>query len=141
MLLISQLANEANVHLETIRYYERRGLLPAPPRRPSGYREYGPDSVARVRFIKSAQELGFSLVEIEILLALRVNADTNCDAVRKQAETKLAEINQKIQTLQRLQQALNQLVAACERGGPQGDCPILDALENHSLLEGQNNVA
>jgi MerR family copper efflux transcriptional regulator len=141
MLLISQLANEANVHVETIRYYERRGLLPAPLRRPSGYREYGPDSVARVRFIKSAQELGFSLVEIENLLALRINAGTSCDAVRKQAETKLAEINQKIQTLQRLQQALNQLVAACERGGPQGDCPILDALEHHSLLEGQNNVA
>jgi MerR family copper efflux transcriptional regulator len=141
MLLISQLANETNVHVETIRYYERRGLLPAPPRRPSGYREYGPDSVARVRFIKSAQELGFSLVEIENLLALRVNAGTSCDAVRKQAETKLAEINQKIQALQRLQQALNQLVAACERGGPQGECPILDALEHHSLLEGQNNVA
>jgi Hg(II)-responsive transcriptional regulator len=141
MLLISQLAAAANVHVETIRYYERRGLLPAPPRRPSGYREYGPGSVAHVRFIKSAQELGFSLVEIENLLALRVNADTSCVAVRKQAETKLEEINQKIQALQRLQQALNQLLAACERGGPRGDCPILEALENYSLQGDRNNVA
>jgi len=116
------------VHVETVRYYERRGLLPEPTRRPSGYRAYATATVARLRFIKNAQELGFSLAEIDKLLALRVDADTSCADVRRQAEAKLTEVEQKLQSLQQIQAALTQLVAACAHGGPHGECPILEAL-------------
>ncbi|MBW7883734.1 MAG: MerR family DNA-binding protein [Caldilineaceae bacterium] len=129
---IGELASAADVKIATIRYYERRGLLPEPPRRESGYREYDRDSVARLRFIKRAQGMGFSLVEIETLLALRVDAEQSCEEVRKQAEAKLAEIEEKIQALQELRLALGQLVAACEVGGPKGECPLLQALEDQS---------
>lgn len=127
-MTIGELARSAGVHVETVRYYERRGLVPQPARRPSGYRVYSADSVARIRFIKNAQGLGFSLAEIKKLLGLRIDADTNCSAVRRQAQTKLVEINDKIRALQQMQRALLQLVAACEQGGLQGECPILDAL-------------
>lgn len=129
---IGELARAADVKVATIRYYERRGILPEPPRRESGYREYDRASVARLRFIKRAQRMGFSLVEIETLLALRVDAEQSCEEVRKQAEAKLAEIEEKIQALRELRLALGQLVAACEVGGPKGECPLLQALEDHS---------
>lgn len=128
-MTISELAQAAGVHIETVRYYERRSLLPDPPRQSSGYRAYPTAMVARLRFIKNAQELGFSLAEIEKLLALRVDAVTSCAEVRRQAEAKLAEVEQKLQTLQQIQAALSRLVAACEQGGPQGECPILETLE------------
>lgn len=127
-MTIGELARSTGVHVETVRYYERCGLVPQPARRPSGYRVYSADSVARIRFIKNAQELGFSLAEIKKLLELRIDANTNCGEVRRQAQIKLSEINDKIRALQQMQQALLQLVAACEQGGPQGECPILDAL-------------
>ena len=135
-LTIGQLARCAGVNLETIRYYERRGLLPEPPRRASSYRAYPQESLARLRFIKSAQALGFTLKEINHLLSLRLHADTSCEQVRKQAEQKLAEVAQKIQALQELQQALMTLTAACAQGGPQGECPILEALEEQFLSQG-----
>jgi MerR family mercuric resistance operon transcriptional regulator len=127
-MTIGELARSAGVHVETVRYYERCGLVPQPARRPSGYRVYSADSVARIRFIKNAQELGFSLAEIKKLLELRIDANTNCGEVRRQAQIKLSELNDKIRALQQIQHALLQLVAACEEGGPQGECPILDAL-------------
>lgn len=131
-LTISQLAKTAGVHIETVRYYERRGLLPEPARRPSGYRAYAAGIVTRLRFIKNAQELGFSLAEIKKLLALRVDAHTTCAEVRHQATIKLVEVDQKLQALQQIQVALTQLVDACTRGGPQGECPILEALAETS---------
>jgi len=131
-MTISELAQAAGVHIETVRYYERRGLLPKPARRPSGYRAYPETMVARLRFIKNAQELGFSLAEIEKLLALRVDAVTSCVDVRRRAEVKLAEVAQKLQALQQIQAALSDLVAACAQGGPQGECPILEALEERA---------
>src|SRR5688572_27027868 len=97
VLTIGQLAKRAGVNLETIRYYERRGLLSEPPRRASGYRQYRPDVVARIRFIKRAQELGFSLNEIHELLSLRVEAATVCSDVKQRAEAKVAEIEQKME--------------------------------------------
>ena len=129
---IGQLAKEADVNVETVRYYERRGLIPEPPRRPSGYREYSQESVTRIRFIKGAQDLGFSLTEINKLLALRVDAGTNCEDVRRQAQAKLDEISEKISALQQLQGALTELVVACDRGGPHGECPILEAIEHQA---------
>lgn len=131
-MTISELAKAAGVHIETVRYYERRGLLPAPARRPSGYRAYTKTTVARLHFIKNAQGLGFALAEIKKLLALRVDANTNCAEVHRQAEAKLVEVERKLQALHQIQAALTQLVAACARGGPQEECPILEALEDPS---------
>jgi MerR family mercuric resistance operon transcriptional regulator len=128
-LTIGQLAKHAKVNIETIRYYERRGLIPEPPRRESGYRQYAPEFVTRIQFIKRAQELGFSLNEIADLLALRVDTDTACNEVRKRAENKIASIEGKIQTLQKMKQALEALVVVCNENGVTGECPMLDALE------------
>jgi MerR family mercuric resistance operon transcriptional regulator len=131
-MTISELAKAANVHVETVRYYERRGLLPEPPRQSSGYRAYPVAMVTRLRFIKNAQELGFSLAEIAKLLALRVDTITSCAEVRRQAEAKLVEVEQKLQALHQIQAALSDLVAACAQGGPQGECPILEVLEERA---------
>ena len=128
-LTIGQLARQAEVNVETVRYYERRGLIPEPPRRSSGYRQYSKDFVLRIRFIKRAQELGFSLKEIKELLVLRVGSETACDDVRKQAKLKITDIEAKIQILQRMKQTLDGLVRACEVNELTSECPILKALD------------
>src|SRR5437762_3795951 len=130
-----QLAQARRVNSETRRYYERRGLLPKPPRTPTGYRTFGTDAVRRLRFIKHAQELGFSLKEIKELLALRVDARTSCADVRKRAEAKLADIDQKLRALRAMKRALVRLTAACVGGGPVSTCPILESLD-HEEREG-----
>lgn len=130
-LTIGRIAKQADVHIETIRYYERRGLLPEPPRTEAGYRLYGAESAARLRFIKQAQALGFTLEEIAELLALRVDAETSCDEVRHRAERKVAVVAEKIRSLQTIQGALEELIGACTRGGPEGECPFLTSLEQH----------
>ncbi len=133
-LTIGKLAKKAGVNIETIRYYERRKLIPEPPRRESGYRQYGPDFVIRIQFIKRAQELGFSLNEIAELLALRIDPETNCSEVRNRAESKITNIEGKIQTLQSMKQALVELVQVCNRNGTTGECPILETLEGKETL-------
>lgn len=129
VLTIGQLAKQAGVNVETIRYYERRSLLPEPPRRVSGYRQYSPDAVARIQFIKRAQELGFSLNEIQELLSLRVDAESACSEVKQRAESKVAEIEQKMATLQRMKQILTDLMQHCHTQEPTAECPILAALD------------
>jgi len=129
-LSISQLAKQAEVNIETLRYYEKIGLIPAPARKSSGYRQYSPDYIQRIHFIKGAKELGFTLKEIQDLLELRVDADTTCDEVREQAEAKIETIEAKMKDLQRIKKALKKLTAACRTTGPTGDCPLLEALEN-----------
>lgn len=131
-LTIGKLARAAGVNVETIRYYERRGLLPEPPRTPSGYRQYDAESVRRVRFIKEAQALGFTLEEVGELLALRVDAETTCETVRRRAERKVAQIQEKIQALHQLQMVLEEMIAACAQGGPTGECPILETLNRRA---------
>ncbi len=126
---IGQLAKQAQVGIETIRYYERRGLLPDPPRRASGYRQYTPDSVSRLKFILHGKQLGFSLTEIAELLTLRVDPDTTCSQVRNRAEAKISDVHGKIQALLQIERALTKLVAECQGRGPTSECPILDALE------------
>ena len=126
---IGQLAKQAQVGIETIRYYERRGLLPDPPRRASGYRQYTPDSVSRLKFILHGKQLGFSLTEIAELLTLRVDPDTSCSQVRNRAEAKISDVHGKIEALLRIERALTKLVAECRGRGPTSECPILDALE------------
>jgi MerR family transcriptional regulator, copper efflux regulator len=128
-LTIGQLAKRSQVNIETVRYYERRGLIPHPPRRESGYRQFSPDGIARIRFIKHAQAVGFTLKEIAELLSLRVDPDTTCGDIKKRTETKIDEVQMKIQALQRMKKALIQLKAACRGRGPSSDCPILEILE------------
>ena len=128
-LTIGRLAQVGGVNLETIRYYEREGLLPRPPRTRSGYRMFPTDTPRRLRFIKRAQALGFSLKDIRDLLALRVKHGTKCDQVRARAEAKIVDIDQKIDTLTAMKRALSQLTTQCSGWGPIANCPILDSLE------------
>ncbi len=124
----SELAKRGGVNLETIRYYERVGLLPKPPRSGAGYRQFSPESVRRVRFIKRAQELGFSLKEIKELLALRIAPGSTRADVRKRAETKIVDIEGKVQHLRAMKKALVRLTESCCGSGPTSDCPILESL-------------
>lgn len=133
-LTVGELARRAHVNRETVRYYERRRLLPRPSRTISGYRVFSDDAVRRLRFIRHAKELGFSLNEIRELLALRVNSIDTCDRVRARAEIKLADIHKKIRALQHMRDALSELVTACTRRGTTKDCPILDSLEANDRL-------
>ena len=125
---ISEAAEQAGVNVQTIRYYERRGLLPSPPRRRSGYRELPTDTVRRVRFIKRAQELGFSLDEIAELLQLRAAKPRNRVRVRAVAERRVQQIEQKIAELDALRKTLRHLIHQCHAGTTL-DCPIIEAFE------------
>jgi Hg(II)-responsive transcriptional regulator len=128
-LTIGQLADAAGVNVQTVRYYERRGLLPEPPRTAAGYRTYPASDVARIGFIRRAQGLGFTLKEIEELLSLRMDPGTTPAQVRGRVEEKIADVEQKLAELDRIRAALSQMAGACEVHGPLGDCPFLDALE------------
>ncbi len=131
-LTISQVASAAEVNVQTVRYYERRGLFPTPRRTPSGYRQYAADAVARLRFIKHAQELGFSLKEIQELLGLRVRHAAACDTVERKTRAKIGLVQQKIAGLQRVKRTLERLAAACAARRPTDECPILEALQDHA---------
>ena len=124
---ISQAAEQAGVNVQTFRYYERRGLLPKPPRRTSGYREFPDDAVRIVRFIKRAQELGFSLDEVEQLLKLRRHSGRNRERIRSLAERRIGDIERRIGELQRMRGALQTLVHTCH-AGTRLECPIIEAL-------------
>jgi len=128
-LTIGRLANVAGVNLETVRYYERRGLLPRPPRTASGYRIFPVEATRRLRFIKRAQELGFSLREIRELLALRVSSRTNSTEIRRRAVAKMRDIEGKIQTLNSMRKALQKMTRSCPGCVPVSECPILEGLD------------
>jgi len=127
-LRIGQVAKQAGVGVETIRFYERKGLIEEPPRGDSGYRQYEEGAVSRIRFIRRTRELGFTLKEIRELLNLRVDADASLGDVRRRSEAKLLEIEGKIADLRRMKRALAELTARCCGEGPIGECPILEAL-------------
>lgn len=131
-LKIGEVASRAGVNLQTIRYYEREGLLPSPPRLPSGYRTFADSAVFRIRFIKRAQELGFSLTEIRDLLAL--SGKGGARQVRARTKAKIADIEEKVRTLQAMKDALTTLADQCPGCGPLSECPILDALEARGVL-------
>lgn len=125
----SEIAKAAGVNLQTLRYYERRGLVPEPNRRPSGYREYEPNTVQRVRFIKRGQQLGFTLEEIAELLALRQVARRARPGALALATAKIATIDAKLRQLGAMRSALTQLVEACACESGSAECPIIEALE------------
>lgn len=133
-LRIGQLAEQAGVGVETVRFYERKGLLEEPERRPSGYREYPPAAVQRIRFIRRAKELGFSLKEISELLSLRVSPDSTCADVRSRARAKVAEIDEKLVSLTKMKIALERLAGRCRGKGPTEGCPILAEIDGEGVL-------
>ncbi|MEK8088363.1 MerR family DNA-binding protein [Thermithiobacillus plumbiphilus] len=130
-LSIGQVAKAANVNVETVRYYERRSLLQQPEKGLQSIRRYPADAVTRIRFIKHAQDLGFTLEEIKALMALRASAQTPCTEVKHRAEQKLAAVHQKIEHLQALERVLRDMIQACEQEPrPELECPILAALDS-----------
>lgn len=128
-LTIGEVGERAAVNIETLRYYERRGLLPPPPRTGSNYRTYPGETVKLVRFIKRAQELGFSLNEIKELVGLRAAPDAQCCDVRQRAEQKIKDIDNKIGSLQAMRKALSLLLVECPGEAPVAECPILEAID------------
>jgi Hg(II)-responsive transcriptional regulator len=125
---ITEAADQAGVNVQTLRYYERRGLLPKTPRRQSGYREFADDAVRVVRFIKRAQDLGFSLDEVEELLRLRRSSGRSRNRIRAVAQQRIRQIEEKLVELERMKAALRTLVHSCHKGDTL-ECPIIEALE------------
>jgi Hg(II)-responsive transcriptional regulator len=135
----SEVAAAADVNVQTLRYYERRGLLPEPARRGARYRDYDDGAIRRVRFIKRAQELGFSLDEIRELLELRERRGSAAD-VRQVAVVKIADIDGRMRRLAAMRGALTTLVDACECKSAPRECPIIEALDDeprpsHALVD------
>lgn len=127
-MTIGEIATRAGVPTATIRYYESRGLIPEVPRTSSGYRRYEENAAVRLRFIKRAQDLGFSLDDVQELLELRVDDGSTCSAVAAKVRQKRDLVRQKIGDLQRMQDALESLAACCADRRATTDCPILDLL-------------
>ncbi len=135
---IGEAARRANVNKETVRYYEKRGLIPEPDRRRSadwsrpGYRIFTKRHIDQIKFIKRAQELGFTLNEIKELLELRMDDGTTCSEIKQEARHKYKDVLEKIEDLQRIKATLVDLIDSCDGEGPKGACPILEALEGES---------
>lgn len=135
-LTIGQASKLAGVNRETLRYYEREGIIEPPERKDSGYRIYPPTIVKRLRFIKRAQGLGFSLKEISELMALRNDAQVaKCSEVKQYAQNKVESIENKLKDLKRIRKRLMELIAVCDEENPLNICPILDAFEEESSDE------
>ena len=128
-LTMGALAEAAGVGRETVRFYERKGLLPEPPRTRHGHRRYPAQSVGLLKFIRRAQAMGFTLVEIGELLALRVDEGAACAQVEARAREKLLDVAEKVTELRQMESALRRLVQACEAREPTSDCPILQSFD------------
>ncbi len=129
MFTIGTLAKEVGVNIETVRYYERLKLLTPTDRTPSGYRLYDGEALTRLRFIKNAQALGFTLHEITELLNLRISSTARCGDVQRKAQAKLDQVKDKIRDLHALDRTLLALVRSCQAGQPTDRCPILQSFE------------
>ena len=125
---IGQLARDAGVPIDTVRYYERQGILPPAERQASGYRRYNPADVSRLRFVRRAKALGFSLVEVRELLALSGRPAEDMAGLKAAASEKLADVRHKIAELERIRDGLTALITACPGHGALAQCPILVAL-------------
>ena len=126
---IGEVAKQAGVTVEAIRFYESQALIPEPPRTASGYRQYPVETIQRVRFIQRAKELGFSLKDIHTLLTLRNDPNTTCSDIKARALQKIVEVDEKTLDLARIRHALTDLVAQCDAEADLSECPILDALD------------
>ncbi len=126
---IGELAKRAEVRIDTVRYYERQGLLPTPQRRPSGYRLYSSDDVARLRFVRRAKALGFTLNEVTELLALSDHREVDMAVMKAAAVRKLADVDSRLDDITRIRDGLRALVDSCPGHGSLAQCPILSALQ------------
>lgn len=126
-IAIGSLSKQADTNIDTIRYYERVGLLPAPARSPGGYRLYGADHLKRLNFVRRARTLGFSIGEVRTLLRLADERERPCTEVRVVAEAHLGDVRGKIADLRRMERVLKATVARC-RTGRRADCPLIEAL-------------
>ena len=127
---IGQIAKETGLNVQSIRFYEREGLLPSVDRSTSGYRIYQKDSIKRIQFIKHAQDVGFSLKEISELLSLKVNPDGSCNMVQQIAAEKLKQLDERLESIRRMKLTLSSMMDMCDEGLPARACPILEALDN-----------
>lgn len=127
---IGVLARESGASIDTIRYYEREGLLQPPRRRASGYRDYDAIALKRLRFIRQAKHLGFSLEDIHELLTLSVDRNCGVHGVKQRAQERLTAVNERMAQLRQVQRGLKQLIASCPGQGPLDECPILQALSD-----------
>lgn len=132
-MTIGQVARKCCVNVETIRFYERKGLIERPAQPVTGYRKYPPETAVRVRFIRNAKNLGFSLREIRDLLSLATERRRRCAETRAMAEGKIAEIDRKVKALLGMREELSILVDACRRGTRDSGCPILVALGERAV--------
>lgn len=137
-MTIGKVAQRAGVGVETVRFYEREGLIEQPPNAGSGWRQYPEGVVSRLRFIRRAQALGFSLREIEELISLRLNPSADSAEVKARAEAKIGEVERKIRDLQGMKDALVRLVGACSGEGSVQECPILETLDG-ATVGAENN--
>ena len=126
---IGELAHRTGVPIDTVRYYERQGLLPQPERQPSGYRSYQPSDITRLRFVRRAKVLGFTLEEIRDLLALSGRREDDMGSLKAAAEHRLADVEAKLSELTRIRDGLRTLVEACPGHGALDTCPILHAMD------------
>lgn len=138
LMTVGQVARQAGVGAETIRFYEKNGLLEEPARRASGYREYNEETVNRLRFIQRAKQLGFTLSEIKELLSLRCS-EQPCNEVRERAEAKVAEIEAKVAMLLRMKDVLGRLASSCCEQNDKGRCPILESLDGQETTAKRRN--
>lgn len=129
-LKIGQVAKQSGLTVETVRYYEKRGLIPEPQRLDSGYRVYPESILTRLNFINRCKDLGFSLQEISELLSIQIDPDNSSALVKEQVEHKIELVKEKISELQKLQASLVQLSGMCCGEGSVSDCPIIDFLKN-----------
>ena len=137
-MTIGQVARQAGVGVETLRFYEREGLLEQPTRRESGYRQYAPAVVDRLRFIQRAKVLGFTLREIKELLHLHEDEDATRADVKRRAVAKIVDIEAKIEDLRRMRATLGKLAEACDGDGPLHGCPIIEALSGPAMGPSQD---
>ncbi|MGH7196393.1 MAG: heavy metal-responsive transcriptional regulator [Candidatus Saccharimonadales bacterium] len=137
-MLTGEVAKRAGVNTETLRFYERKGLLAPPKRLQSGYRVYSADAVRTVRFIKRAQQLGFTLQEIKTLLELSVHRRASCKEVQTLADQKVGEVDEKIRDLLAIKAALEQLLGSCHGDDHRKDCPLLKAIEQTSVARAEH---
>jgi Zn(II)-responsive transcriptional regulator len=139
-LTIGKVAKSAGMGIETVRFYEREGLIRPLARTESNYRLYSEEGIVRLRFIKRAKTLGFTLREIKELLFLRTNPDATKDAVKEQIEEKIDDIKQRIKDLKKIQKTLEALDACCDGHGSAEECPILAALEGTETLDSKGSL-
>jgi len=126
---IGKVAKQSGVGVETVRFYERQGLIDQPPRTSSGYRQYPDETVRRILFIRHAKVLGFSLKEIGELLTLQSDPDATCGDIQTRAEEKLRNINNRIEELEKMRDVLTGLVESCSKNRPIGECPTLSVVD------------